>query len=85
MSGHFVLTKIASPPTTELRIVDEEGQPVPTGTIGEIVVRGPQVMMGYWNRPEETAKALRDGWFYTRDAGLVDDRATSASGTGSRA
>ncbi len=68
------LTSAGRPtPWTELRIVDEEGQPVPTGTIGEIVVRGPQVMMGYWNRPEETAKALRDGWFYTGDAGLVDD------------
>src|SRR5262249_43761395 len=60
---------------TELRIVDiETGElDLPPGEIGEIVVRGPQVMKGYWNAPEETARALRDGWLYTGDIGWVDD------------
>jgi long-chain acyl-CoA synthetase len=60
---------------TELRIVDiETGEiDLPPGEIGEIVVRGPQVMKGYWNAPEETARALRNGWLYTGDIGRVDD------------
>jgi long-chain acyl-CoA synthetase len=60
---------------TELRIVDlETGEiDLPQGETGEIVVRGPQVMKGYWNAPEETARALRNGWLYTGDIGWVDD------------
>ena len=54
-------------------IVDEDGREVPRGTIGEIVVRGPIVMQGYWNKPEETAKALRGGWLHTGDAAIMDD------------
>jgi long-chain acyl-CoA synthetase len=57
----------------ELRIVDETDREVPNGTVGEIAVRGPTVMMGYWNKPEETANALRGGWLHTGDAGYVDD------------
>ncbi len=57
----------------ELRIVDENDDEVPTGEVGEIVIRGPTVMMGYWNKPEETAKALRDGWLHTGDAGYIDE------------
>lgn len=57
---------------TELRIVDDNGNSVPQGETGEIVARGPQVMKGYWNRPEETDKALRNGWFYTGDIGYMD-------------
>jgi acyl-CoA synthetase (AMP-forming)/AMP-acid ligase II len=60
-------------PVSDIRIVDEEGNDCPLGTSGEIVVRGPHTMIGYWNKPEETAKALRDGWVYTGDAGLFDD------------
>ena len=62
-------------PDTELRIVDiETGEiDLPPGETGEIVVRGPQVMKGYWNAPEETARALRNGWLYTGDIGRVDD------------
>ncbi len=57
----------------EVRIVDANDQPVPRGTIGEIVVRGDTVMMGYWNRPEETAKAIIDGWMHTGDGGYMDE------------
>jgi acyl-CoA synthetase (AMP-forming)/AMP-acid ligase II len=57
---------------TEVRIVDDEDRPVPTGTIGQIIARGPQLMRGYWNREEATAEALRDGWMHTGDAGIMD-------------
>jgi acyl-CoA synthetase (AMP-forming)/AMP-acid ligase II len=58
---------------TELRIVDEDDNPVPNGTMGEICVCGPQVMKGYWNLPEETAEAMRGGWLHSGDAGTLDD------------
>ncbi|MFC5952864.1 class I adenylate-forming enzyme family protein [Pseudonocardia lutea] len=58
---------------TEIRIVDDEGTPVPTGTEGEVCIRGPQVMIGYKDRPEETAAALRDGWLHTGDVGVLDE------------
>jgi fatty-acyl-CoA synthase len=60
-------------PGTELRIVDENDQPVPNGTIGEICGRGPQLMRGYWNLPEASAEALAGGWMHTGDAGTLDD------------
>jgi long-chain acyl-CoA synthetase len=60
-------------PATLLRCVDEAGAPVPAGTAGEIAVKGPQVMAGYWNRPDETAAALRDGWFLTGDIAVMDE------------
>jgi acyl-CoA synthetase (AMP-forming)/AMP-acid ligase II len=60
-------------PGTDVRIVDENDQPVPHGTIGEIVGRGPQLMKGYWNMPEATGEALRGGWMHTGDAGVMDD------------
>ncbi|MGH7288767.1 MAG: long-chain-fatty-acid--CoA ligase [Myxococcota bacterium] len=58
---------------TELRIVDESDRPVPVGSIGEVAVRGPQLMSGYWNLPEPSAEALRGGWMHTGDAGVLDD------------
>jgi acyl-CoA synthetase (AMP-forming)/AMP-acid ligase II len=58
---------------TELKIVDEDDQPVPTGEVGEILVRGPQLMKGYWNLEEETGKTLCDGWLHTGDAGTLDE------------
>jgi acyl-CoA synthetase (AMP-forming)/AMP-acid ligase II len=58
---------------TEVRVVDEDDNPVPNGTIGEIIARGPQIMRGYWNMPDESAEALRGGWLHTGDAGVLDD------------
>ena len=59
-------------PGVSLRIVGGEGQDLPPGEVGEIVLRGPVVMAGYWNLPDATAKAIIDGWFYTGDAGYTD-------------
>ncbi len=56
-----------------IRIGDENDEPVPTGEIGEILLGGPQNMAGYWNRPVESAAALRNGWLHTGDLGRVDD------------
>lgn len=56
----------------EVRIVDALGKEVPRGEVGEIAVRGPGVMMGYWNKPTETAAAVRDGWMFTGDGGRMD-------------
>jgi acyl-CoA synthetase (AMP-forming)/AMP-acid ligase II len=61
-------------PTAEVKIVDEDDREVPIGEVGEIAVRGPQTMLGYWNRPEETAHAMRGGWLHTGDAGRVDEQ-----------
>ena len=57
----------------DLRIVDENDVPVAPGVIGEIVARGPQLMQGYWNRPDETREALRGGFMHTGDAGVMDE------------
>ena len=59
-------------PIAEVRIVDRAGRPVPNGTVGEIAARGPMVMQGYWNKPEQTAEVLRDGWMHTGDGGGMD-------------
>jgi long-chain acyl-CoA synthetase len=56
----------------EVRLVDEGGKKVPNGEVGEIAVRGPNVMKGYWGKPEETAKAIPDGWFRTGDLARQD-------------
>jgi acyl-CoA synthetase (AMP-forming)/AMP-acid ligase II len=59
--------------TMEVKIVDIDDQPVPRGVIGEIAARGPNVMAGYWNKPQDTAYALRDGWMHTGDLGYMDE------------
>ena len=61
------------PPFYSMRIVGDDGHDLPAGEIGEIVGRGPITMPGYYNRPEETKRTLRDGWLYTGDLGYVDD------------
>jgi acyl-CoA synthetase (AMP-forming)/AMP-acid ligase II len=58
----------------EVAVVTPEGAPVPAGEIGEIVVRGDVVMSGYWNNPDATAKALKNGWLFTGDMGSLDAR-----------
>ncbi|TSD98058.1 long-chain-fatty-acid--CoA ligase [Skermania sp. ID1734] len=60
-------------PHTEVRIVDENDVEVPRGTVGEIIVRGDNVMLGYWNKPEATADAVRNGWMHTGDGGYMND------------
>jgi long-chain acyl-CoA synthetase len=59
--------------STEVRVVDEQGHEVPLGTVGEVAVRGANVMLGYWNKPEQTAAAVRDGWMHTGDGGRMDE------------
>jgi fatty-acyl-CoA synthase len=59
-------------PGIEVKTVDASGQATKAGEVGEIIVRGDVVMKGYWNKPEATAAAIRDGWFYTGDAGYFD-------------
>jgi len=59
-------------PGIEIQVVDTAGRDVPVGDVGEIVTRSQQTMLGYWNQPEATSRAIRDGWFYTGDAGYLD-------------
>jgi len=62
-------------PLTEYKVVDVATgtQELPPGEVGELIIRGPQVMKGYWNMPEETAVTLRDGWLYTGDLASIDE------------
>jgi long-chain acyl-CoA synthetase len=60
-------------PGTDVRLVDDTGVDVPQGQPGELIVRGPQVMQGYWQRPDETAKVFKDGWLHTGDVATMDD------------
>jgi long-chain acyl-CoA synthetase len=62
-------------PSTEMKIIDDDGNEVPVGTPGEIAIRGPQVMAGYWQRPDETARVMTaDGFFKSGDVGVMDER-----------
>ena len=62
-------------PSTEVAILDDDGREMPLGEVGEICIRGPQVMKGYWNRPDETSKVFTaDGWFRSGDMGFMDGR-----------
>jgi long-chain acyl-CoA synthetase len=60
-------------PGIDVRILDEDGNVLPTGEIGEVVVRGPNVMLGYWNKPEQTAAVLKEGAYWSGDLGYMDD------------
>ena len=60
-------------PGTDVRLVDAQNQDVPSGQPGELLVRGPQVMRGYWQRPDESARAFVDGWLATGDIAVIDD------------
>jgi long-chain acyl-CoA synthetase len=62
-------------PSTEVAILDDDGRELPIGSVGEIAIRGPQVMAGYWNRPDETAKVMTpDGYFKSGDVGIMDEK-----------
>ncbi len=63
-------------PMTDVRLVDDAGQDVPLGQPGELLVRGPQVMQGYWQRPEDSAQVLKDGWLLTGDVAVMDEHGT---------
>ena len=78
ISGAFYEAKPHStgrptPPVSTVMIADEAGNELAPNAVGEICIKGPTVMKGYWNKPEETAEVLKDGWFYTGDIGLLDD------------
>jgi long-chain acyl-CoA synthetase len=74
LGGMVKLGSIGIPvPSTDMRCVDDEGREVPLGEPGEIVARGPQIMLGYWQRPEDTQKTLREGWLHTGDVGEMDE------------
>lgn len=77
LKDHYALDKIGSVgealPMTEVQVVDEFGKPLPTGLVGEIVVKGPQVMKGYLKNEEETKRTIKDGWLYSGDLGRFDE------------
>ncbi|MEP9386220.1 long-chain-fatty-acid--CoA ligase [Mesorhizobium sp. KR9-304] len=73
--GEFTGTIGLPLPSTDISIRDDDGNALPTGEVGEICIRGPQVMAGYWNRPDETAKVMTpDGFFKSGDMGFMDDK-----------
>jgi long-chain acyl-CoA synthetase len=77
LSGQRQRDSIGIPaPMTEVCLVDEQTRPVAVGQPGELLVRGPQVMQGYWQRPEATAEVLKDGWLYTGDVAVMDTAGT---------
>ena len=61
-------------PGTDVRLVQDNGEPAAVGEPGELIVRGPQVMRGYWKRDDETANVIKDGWLYTGDVGVMDSQ-----------
>ena len=65
---------ISPVPSTDVRLVDDEGNDVAMGEPGELWVRGPQVMLGYWQRPEATDEVLKDGWLSTGDIVTLDEQ-----------
>ena len=70
----YKLGSIGTPiENVEMKIVNLDGIEVQPGELGEIIIRGPNVMLGYWNHPDETAEVLKNGWFHTGDIGKMDD------------
>lgn len=61
-------------PSTEAEIRDDDGKPLPVGDVGELVIKGPQVMLGYWQKDDETKNSIRDGWLFTGDMGRMDEK-----------
>ena len=77
-SGAFYLANPNStgrvvPAVTDFRILGEDGLPKPTGERGEVCIKSPANVLGYWNKPEATAEAFIDGWFHTGDVGYLDE------------
>ena len=70
---HLLLSCGRAAPGTLVKIVDDDGNEVPTGEVGEIAVKGPQLLTQYWNLPEATEKSLRNGWLFTGDAAKMDE------------
>ena len=60
-------------PGSEVRVVDDEGRPLPPGQVGELIIKGPMVMIGYYKNEEETKRVKKDGWLYTGDMGYLDE------------
>lgn len=74
INGQRKIGSIGLPlPSVDARIVDTEGHPLPPGEVGELCVRGPNVMMGYWNRPDESRAVLQDDWLFTGDMARMDE------------
>jgi steroid-24-oyl-CoA synthetase len=78
ISGKFYASKPNStgrptPPVTEVKVVDEAGNTLDPCEVGEICIKGPTVMKGYWNKPEATAEVIKDGWFHSGDIGMLDE------------
>jgi len=77
LKDYYALEKIGSVgeplPMTEVKVVDDDGNPVPTGEVGEIIVKGPQVMKGYWKNEEATRQTIKNGWLYSGDLGRLDE------------
>jgi long-chain acyl-CoA synthetase len=71
-AGHYRSVGHAIP-GVKIKVVDETGASVPTGTVGEIWIGGTTLMLGYWNQPQATAEVLRDGWMHTGDGGYLDE------------
>lgn len=70
---HLLLSAGRAIAGTEVRVVGADGAALPPGEVGEVTVRGPQLMRGYWKRPDANAESLRDGWMHTGDAGRLDE------------